>query len=282
MYAKSTVFADRSRKSARAEQSAKRIEYEFLQLLGRRPFQQLTVSDLADACGLARSTVYRRWAGLEGLLWNVIRPVIERGLDEAIAGNAGGAASSFARLWNMPGVLAALRDPNVARLARDNIAMIFSAAIARRTSGRDVQTCALLLASSLLAFFAEFGETTPEWEKLEELVYLLYVSAHMTPKALKAAARERTIGQGRFPPAVSIQESLASEDYIVSMIDGRPYRSLARHIARFGFTPDDYRSCFALPDDYPLVAPSYSARRSELARSAAFGRRLRADARTLA
>jgi predicted transcriptional regulator/AraC-like DNA-binding protein len=282
MYAKFSVFADRSKKSTRAEQSARRIEREFLRLLDSRPFQQLTVSDLADACGLARSTVYRRWAGLEGLLWNVIRPVIERAFAEAMTGNAGAAASSFARLWDMPGVLAALRNPSAARLARDNMATIFSAAIARRTSGRDVRTCALLLASSLLAFFAEFGDAAPEREKLEELVYLLYVSAHMTPRALKASARERTSGQGRFPPAVSVEESLASEDYIVSMIDGRPYRSLARHIARFGFTPEDYRSCFGLPDDYPLVAPSYSARRSELARSANFGRRARADARPAA
>lgn len=58
--------------------------------------------------------------------------------------------------------------------------------------------------------------------------------------------------------AVTISESLASKSHIISMIDGRPYRTLRSHIADHGFTPAQYRQLFGLEPDYPMVAPSYS------------------------
>lgn len=59
---------------------------------------------------------------------------------------------------------------------------------------------------------------------------------------------------------------------LVSFLDGRTYQSLKRHLAAQGLTPDAYRARFGLPHDYPMVSPAYSARRSELARSAGLGR----------
>lgn len=52
-----------------------------------------------------------------------------------------------------------------------------------------------------------------------------------------------------------------------------PYRTLKRHLAAYGHTPDSYRLRFGLPFDYPMVAPAYSAARSALAKANGLGRR---------
>ncbi|WP_224761465.1 MucR family transcriptional regulator [Brevundimonas aurantiaca] len=74
-------------------------------------------------------------------------------------------------------------------------------------------------------------------------------------------------------PAVTARKSLADPDRIVSMIDGRPYSSLTRHLRTHGLTPDDYRARYKLPADYPMIAPGYSARRSALAKTLGLGRK---------
>lgn len=73
-------------------------------------------------------------------------------------------------------------------------------------------------------------------------------------------------------PAVPINKSVTS-DYIISLEDGRRFKSLKRHLAaQYGMTPDDYRARWGLPADYPMVAPNYAAKRSELAKSMGLGR----------
>ena len=47
--------------------------------------------------------------------------------------------------------------------------------------------------------------------------------------------------QQEFTPAVSARRSLASKDHIVSMVDGKPYKTLRRHLAKHGLTPEQYR-----------------------------------------
>jgi predicted transcriptional regulator len=72
-------------------------------------------------------------------------------------------------------------------------------------------------------------------------------------------------------PAISVRKSITA-DYIICLEDGKSYKSLKRHLsAKYGMTPDDYRAKWALPDDYPMVAPAYAAKRSELARSHGLG-----------
>ncbi|NGO50257.1 hypothetical protein G6N73_03530 [Mesorhizobium camelthorni] len=64
-------------------------------------------------------------------------------------------------------------------------------------------------------------------------------------------------------------------DYIVSLEDGKRFRSLKRHLkTSYGMTPDEYRAKWNLPSDYPKVAPNYSASRSALAKSLGLGRKL--------
>lgn len=77
-------------------------------------------------------------------------------------------------------------------------------------------------------------------------------------------------------PAVSVRKSLASRDHIISMIDGKPYRTLRRHLAAHGLTPESYRERYNLRADYPMVAESYSERRRVLAQEIGLGQRGRA------
>lgn len=73
-------------------------------------------------------------------------------------------------------------------------------------------------------------------------------------------------------PAVSIRKSI-SDDFIICLEDGKQYKSLKRHLStKYGMSPEDYRVKWRLPDDYPMVAPAYAAKRAELARSHGLGR----------
>lgn len=76
-----------------------------------------------------------------------------------------------------------------------------------------------------------------------------------------------------YTPAVSVRRSLASKDHILSLIDGKPYKTLTRHLARFGLTAEQYKERYGLKADYPMVAENYAAHRRELAKKIGLGRR---------
>ncbi len=72
---------------------------------------------------------------------------------------------------------------------------------------------------------------------------------------------------------VSINRSV-TPDYIVCLEDGRKLRTLKRHLrTAFGLTPEEYRTKWGLPSSYPMVAPSYAAYRSKLAKKIGLGRK---------
>ncbi|MES0058374.1 MucR family transcriptional regulator [Mesorhizobium sp. M0041] len=73
-------------------------------------------------------------------------------------------------------------------------------------------------------------------------------------------------------PAVNPKKSVFP-DYIVSLEDGRKFKSMKRYLGLLGMTPDDYRAKWGLAKDYPMVAPSYAAQRSALAKSIGLGRK---------
>lgn len=77
-------------------------------------------------------------------------------------------------------------------------------------------------------------------------------------------------------PAVSVRKSLASRDHIISLIDGKAYRTLRRHLAAHGLTPEEYRARYNLRPDYPMVSESYSERRRALAQEMGLGQKGRA------
>jgi predicted transcriptional regulator len=74
-------------------------------------------------------------------------------------------------------------------------------------------------------------------------------------------------------PAVTVRKSLASSDHIISLIDGKPYKTLRRHLSRHGMTPEQYRERYCLKADYPMVAPAYAETRRDLAKKIGLGRK---------
>lgn len=72
--------------------------------------------------------------------------------------------------------------------------------------------------------------------------------------------------------AGQIRKSITPEA-LISFEDGKGYKTLRRHLAVKGMTPDDYRAKWGLPGDYPMVAQAYSAYRSRLAKSLGLGRK---------
>ena len=66
-----------------------------------------------------------------------------------------------------------------------------------------------------------------------------------------------------------------THDALISFEDAKPYKTLKRHPTKLGITPDEYRSKWGLPRDYPLVAASYSETRSALAKSLGLGQQRR-------
>lgn len=79
-----------------------------------------------------------------------------------------------------------------------------------------------------------------------------------------------------FTPAVSARKSLASKDHIISMIDGKAYKTLRRHLSTHGLTPEEYRARYNLKPDYPMVAESYSEQRRAMAKKIGLGNKGRA------
>ena len=91
--------------------------------------------------------------------------------------------------------------------------------------------------------------------------------------ALLAAAGGGVDETDRLTPAVAINQSITDE-YIICLEDGKPFKSLKRHLnSRYGMTPEEYRSRWSLPADYPMVAPNYAKARSDLAKKLGLGRK---------
>ena len=100
--------------------------------------------------------------------------------------------------------------------------------------------------------------------KLIEEVHLALVRA---PAAAAEPEKKELV------PAVAVRKSV-TPDYIVSLEDGRKFKSLKRHLqGTYGMTPDEYRAKWGLPRDYPMVAPNYAKARSELAKRMGLGRK---------
>jgi predicted transcriptional regulator len=90
-----------------------------------------------------------------------------------------------------------------------------------------------------------------------------------------AALRAHSVVEPEEPekpkPAVPIKRSV-TDDYIVCLEDGKKLKMLKRHLKTvYNLTPDEYRAKWGLPSDYPMVAPNYAKRRSELAKEIGLG-----------
>lgn len=74
-----------------------------------------------------------------------------------------------------------------------------------------------------------------------------------------------------FTPAVSVRKSLASPHHIISLIDGKPYKTLKRHLMGHGLTPEAYRNRYNLSASYPMVAPTYAEQRRNIEQNIGLG-----------
>ena len=111
------------------------------------------------------------------------------------------------------------------------------------------------------------GANTVAASELPELIKTVHRSLVSADQSNEV---EAAVTVAKRTPA-QIRRSI-SHEAIISFEDGKPYRSMKRHLARYGLTPQEYREKWGLPKDYPIVAPGYSAARSEMAKRLGLGR----------
>jgi predicted transcriptional regulator len=121
---------------------------------------------------------------------------------------------------------------------------------------------------------AQASRITMTREDLTKFISLV----HSTLSNLRAegtaemGATERSSAPDK-EPAVAIEKSVFP-DYIICLEDGKKLKMLKRHLmASYGMSPDEYRMRWNLPSAYPMTAPNYAERRSEIAISRGLGRK---------
>jgi predicted transcriptional regulator len=127
----------------------------------------------------------------------------------------------------------------------------------------------LILTADIVAAYVSNNSVKPD--QLVRAITETYASL----AALTAAGAAEDAGP-EFTPAVTVRKSLGRREVILSMIDGKPYKLLRRHLTTHGLTPAEYRARYNLPKDYPMVAPAYSEMRRDTAKRLGLGRKLRA------
>lgn len=96
---------------------------------------------------------------------------------------------------------------------------------------------------------------------------------NLTLDAAVRAARESLRGASVGPQQIAAS---VRADKIQCLEDGTWHVMLRRYIGRkYNMTPQQYRQKWGLPDDYPFVAPNYSARRSRIAKKSGFDKQRR-------
>ena len=95
--------------------------------------------------------------------------------------------------------------------------------------------------------------------------------------ALVDLAQPKTAEQSAPEPAVPVRSSV-KHDYIVCLEDGKKLKMLRRYLrTNYNMTPEEYRTKWGLPRDYPMVAPAYAEQRRGLAQKIGLGRKRAAE-----
>jgi predicted transcriptional regulator len=126
---------------------------------------------------------------------------------------------------------------------------------------------AMRMTTDIVASFVANNKVSSE--ELTELIR----SVHRTLFSLSQNNGERAVERPK--PAAPINKSV-HQDYIICLEDGKKLKMLKRYLrSTYDLSPDEYRKRWGLPPDYPMVAPSYAARRSEFAKKIGLGRGVR-------
>ena len=120
------------------------------------------------------------------------------------------------------------------------------------------------LAAEIVAAFVSHNPV-PKSE-LPSLIQAVHSAVERLEKGLVTAPLQVEVKA----PAVPIRKSI-TRDFLICLEDGKRFRSLRRHLAGLGMTPEQYREKWNLPSDYPMVAPSYAAVRSAMAKKMGLG-----------
>jgi MucR family transcriptional regulator, transcriptional regulator of exopolysaccharide biosynthesis len=128
------------------------------------------------------------------------------------------------------------------------------------------------------------ADNTSTFLELTASIVSAYVSNNSVPSAelpaligqVHTALTRVSSGHGEtlgdaLRPAIPVKKSVTS-DYIICLEDGKKFKSLKRHLrTQYNLTPEQYREKWGLGSDYPMVAPSYAAARSRLAKQMGLG-----------
>ncbi len=121
----------------------------------------------------------------------------------------------------------------------------------------------LRLTAQIAAAHASHNHVTSE--ALLRLIENVYGALADSGKTVMAEAKPQ--------PAVPVKRSVFPS-HIVCLEDGKKLKMLKRHLmTAFKLTPSQYREKWGLPASYPMVAPSYTAQRSVLAKQFGLGRK---------
>jgi predicted transcriptional regulator len=131
----------------------------------------------------------------------------------------------------------------------------------------------LNLATEIVSSYV--SHNTVEASELTNLIQEVYAT-------LTGLSSGRGVAAQRPDPAVAIKKSIFP-DYIVCLEDGKKLKMLKRHLmSAYNMTPEQYRERWGLSADYPMVAPNYAERRSQLAKNIGLGTRAKKGGRKAA
>ncbi len=132
---------------------------------------------------------------------------------------------------------------------------------------RENDTSSLELVSKIVSAYVSKNSLPPS--ELPQLIWTVHEALKRPDQAASSPPE----------PAVPIKKSV-KPDYLVCLEDGKKLKMLKRHLrTSYGMSPDDYRQRWRLPSGYPMVAPNYAAKRSELAKKIGLGRKARGKVR---
>lgn len=122
----------------------------------------------------------------------------------------------------------------------------------------------LELVADIVAAYVTKNSVPPS--DLPALIASVHASVSKLGAAVEAPKEEVLV------PAIPIRKSV-TRDAIICLEDGQGFKSLKRHLnSKHGMTPEQYRTKWNLPADYPMVAPAYAENRSNLAKAIGLGR----------
>lgn len=134
------------------------------------------------------------------------------------------------------------------------------------------QADAVELAAELTAAWLSNANTRTTAEDVPAFMRAMHTTIEELRGTASAGESEEAT-PAKIEGAVTPRKSLANPNFIISMIDGKPYKTLKRHLSNNGLTPAEFRERYGLKSDYPMVAPAYAETRRALAKKIGLGRK---------